>query len=103
MNLIKIQNAPIIDGYRDGHTYTRLPYPFYVNQDGVIQGQDLWQGTVAQVIGFQRDLARQQIDLWWRDAAKDPAKTVGMYLVTVDSKGDFATHTTAVDSAERLD
>lgn len=99
MRKIKLQPAPFIDNIRDGHSMvemTKLPYPFYVDEDGKVDQQDFWKGDPARVIGFQRDLAVQHIDLWWKDAAQDPQKTVGMYLVTSDAQGEWGTHQTAI-------
>lgn len=99
----KIQTAPVIDAISDdGHVGHRLPYPFYVLPDGSVDGQDFWQGKVTRVAGFQRDLARQQVDLTWDDALADVQKAVGMYLVTFDSAGWLGVHDTAVQSVEVL-
>lgn len=100
MKLIRLQPAPLVDHIDDsGQEFTRLPYPFYVNEAGEIQRQDFWNGNPTKVIGFQRDLAVQTIDLWWREAYPEPTKTVGMYLVTVDSDGQWGVHSTAIASA----
>lgn len=84
----------------DGTELTKLPYPFYVNEDGSILRQDIWNGNPLRVVGFQRDLAVQQIDMWWRDALRTPDQVPGMYLVTSDKNGDFAVHNTAVADFE---
>lgn len=98
--ITRIQPAARIDNITaDGHVGRQLPYPFYVTDDGAIGNQDFWQGTVSRVIGFADDLARQTIDLWWRDAVDNPAKIVGKYLVTSDSAGNWAVHDTAIESA----
>lgn len=101
-NLIKIQPSAFTDQIRDGHQMTKLPYPFFVEEDGSVANQDLWRGNPAKVIGFQADLAVSQIDLWWADAVKDPARAVGMYLVTADVMGSWETHMTAIETVEML-
>lgn len=105
MKLIyRIQNAPIIDSISDdGHVGVRTPYPFYVKPDGRIMHQDFWRGTATLVIGFQRDLANQTIDLWWREAVEHPELALNMYMVTKDDGegfGDWAVHSTAVTSID---
>lgn len=100
--VIMIQPASYTDQIRDGHQMTKQPYPLFVEQDGAVRRQDFWKGDPLQVIGFAKDLAVQQIDLWWQDAAADPQRAVGMYLVTADSTGQFSTHPTAVDSVKVL-
>jgi hypothetical protein len=100
---VKIQTAPFTDHIAsDGTPLSKLPYPFYVDPDGGVQRQDVWQGKPKRVVGFQKDLAVQQIDLWWRKALEDPQQAVGMYLVTENADGQFWTHNTAVDSVEVL-
>lgn len=104
LKVIKIQTAPTIDNIvSDGEALHKLPYPFWVNEDGAIAQQNLWRGDPWRVIGFQKDLACFQIDLWWREAFAAPERAVGMYLVTA-AKGTghmaISTHSTAVQSME---
>lgn len=94
--LIRLQPSEFVDNIRDGHEMTKLPYPFFVSEDGVIGSQDFWKGDPARVIGFQKDLAVQQIDLWWSDVVEDPQQAVGMYLVTSNAEGTWGTHSMAI-------
>jgi len=99
-----IQMAPVIDGLHDDFTSrSRLPYPFYVDDDGFVQLQDLWQGHVYKVIGFQNHPSVQRIDLWWADAVKDVSQAVGKYLVTSDADGNWGTFPTACTTVERTE
>jgi hypothetical protein len=99
--VIKLQPAPRVDHITDdGRELTQLPYPFYVAEDGKVDRQDFWRGDPYAVIGFQEDLARQQIDLWWDDVVKDPQSAVGKYVVTRDSRGGMGVHVIAIDSVE---
>lgn len=94
-----IQPAAYTDQIVDGQELTKLPYPYFVEADGTVQRQDVWQGTVARVIGFQRDLAVPEISLLWSAAVKSDLEClVGLYLVTSDSDGEWGTHHTAVES-----
>jgi hypothetical protein len=98
--IIRFQPAAYIDMLTDdGHTGTKLPYPIVADEKGMVQGQEFWKGDPNRVIGFQKDLARHEIDLWWHDAVKDPSATVGMYLVTDNTAGDMGVHQTAIESA----
>ena len=101
-----IQMAPVIDGIDEIngelHSRSRLPYPFYVDDDGFVKLQDLWQGHVYKVIGFQNHPAIQKIDLWWSDI-KDPSEIVGKYLVTSDVTGQWSSFPTAVTTAEKVE
>ena len=100
-----IQMAPVIDGIDEIngelHSRSRLPYPFYVDDDGFVKLQDLWQGHVYKVIGFQNHPAIQKIDLWWTDAAKDVSRAVGKYLVTSDVNGNWSSFPTACTTVEK--
>lgn len=99
MTVYKIQPAECVDRIHNGHEMTKLPKPYFVNaDDGAVGRQDYWQGDPAAVVGFQADLAVNRIDLTWQEAAADPARAVGMYLVTTDSEGAWSTHLTAVAS-----
>lgn len=106
MTVIEIQPAPYIDNiYEGGHEGTKLPYPFFVNEDGTIGNQSFWRGDPFRVVGFQRDLAKHQIDVWWDEVAKDPAKAVGLYVVTSDkdlihtADATYNVHETAIIKA----
>lgn len=81
---------------------TRLPYPYYVNEAGEVQRQDFWNGTVAAVIGFTREPDRRAIDLYWADAWREPDRAIGMYIVTRNAAGQWATWPVAVQSMEEV-
>jgi hypothetical protein len=99
----RIQNSEYADQITaDGTELTKLPYPFYVDENGNVGRQDVWQGVPERVIGFARDLAVQEINLWWPTVVQDPPQAVGMYLVTQDADGSIGTHPTAVSSIETV-
>lgn len=101
---IRIQPAARIDNLTaDGQELTQLPYPLFVEEDGTVGRQDFWQGRITRVVGFQRDLAVQQVDLWWRDVPDDPERAVGMYIVGADNTGGMFNLDTAVESAEVIE
>lgn len=100
---ISLQPAPKTDHITaDGAELTQLPYPFHVNAEtGKIDQQWIFEGW--EVVGFQRDLAIQQVDLWWDDYVQgDPQAAVGMYVVTRDGEGGMSSHMTAVQSVQVL-
>lgn len=100
--MFKLQPAQYVDQIKDGHEMTKLPYPFFVEKDGSIGQQELWKGDPLKAIGFQVDLAKQQIDLWWDQVARDPQRVVGMYLVTSNAQGNWGVHQTAIVSVEEI-
>ena len=102
MDIITIQPSAQTDHItEDGTELQKLPYPFHVNERGEIQRQDFWQGRVLRVIGFQRDLARHEIDIWWNEVWAEPDRALNNYVVTLDSDGGMAVHTGAISRAER--
>ncbi len=69
-----------------------LPYPFFVRESGLVDRQDFWMGKVLRIIGFQKDLNKMVIDLWWSDAVKNPEQATGMYVVTADNKNNWGVY-----------
>jgi hypothetical protein len=101
--MFKIQPASRIDNLTaHGDVGLQRPYPVYADNKGNVEFQRSFRGRVTRVVGFQKDLAVQQIDLSWSEAQKNPDKVVGMYLVTADSKGDLGVHDTAVETFEEV-
>jgi hypothetical protein len=82
-----------------GTELTKLPYPFHVDTDGLIQRQDFWQGRFIVAIGFVADPNRMQVDLAWRDYVQgDLQQAVGMYVITSDDHGRWSTHIAAIQT-----
>jgi hypothetical protein len=79
---------------------TRTPYPFHVREDGAVEQQDLWQGDPAAVVGFVSDPEARRIDTYWRDVWADPSRAVGLYVVTRNAEGAWATWPVAIETAE---
>jgi hypothetical protein len=101
-DFITLQPSERVDNItRDGHELTQLPYPFHVDESGAVLRQDFWQGRVHSVIGFQRKLDRQVIDLLWSEVWADPTLAVNMYVITSDSHGRWSVHTGALKSATK--
>lgn len=104
MKLYKIQPAPSVDFITgDGHELTKLPYPIVADKYGQIPEQAQVLGFV-RVVGFVRDLARQEVDLYWRNAIHPTFKgeLVGMYVVVENAEGRLSTLVTAVQTFEVL-
>lgn len=97
--VLRVQPSDFTDQITgDGAELTKRPYPFFVRKDGSVGRQDFWAGLVVRVVGFQRDLAVAAVDLSWTEAWADPARAVGMYLVTSNESGEWSTHQTAIES-----
>lgn len=100
-----VQTAAFTDQLTsDGHQLTKRPYPIVASEDdGMVRGWVSLPDAPFRVIGFMRDPAVQQIDLWWADAVKDPSRAVGMYLVTSNKAGGWGIHDTAVERFEAIE
>lgn len=98
---LKIQEAPAIDNITtDGHVGSQLPWPVVADRDDAHVVVPSSMLAMKRVIGFQRDLAVMQVDVWWKDAVADPQQVVGMYVVSEHIDGHYRVNVTAVDSAE---
>jgi len=92
-----INFAPRTDGLsEDGQERYQTPYPFHVNPDRTIMGQEFWHGDPAKVIGFAQRLDVQSVDLSWKDFLDAPQKAVNMYVVTANLRDEWSTHLGAV-------
>jgi hypothetical protein len=98
--IMMFQPSEFVDQIVDGHEMTKLPYPYYVHVDGTIGRQDFWRGDPIRVVGFVADSARQEVDLWWTEAEKDPHQALGMYLITADAEEIWSTHETAISTVK---
>lgn len=75
-----------------------LPYPFHVDEAGLIGRQEFWRGDPYRVIGFQRHRAVHRVDIAWSEVWERPELAIGKYLVTSDESGTFSTHQSPIGS-----
>lgn len=102
--LITMQPAPVVDGHApDGSEMTRLPYPVHAwASDGRVP-QHLGGYTEPQrIVGFTSEEGKEQnrLDLTWRDAARRPELTQGMFIVCQMPEGEMQLLTSPVDTVE---
>ena len=100
---IVIQEHDRIDNITsDGTPLYQKPYPLAVNGDGTVRyfhDMDI-EGLPYRIVGFARDAKAFGLDYAWHEIVRTPAKCIGMYVISADYKGTWATHLTAVASAE---
>ena len=94
----------------DGTELYKTPYPLAYFIPGALRGRivderDFWQGRNDELVGFARDLNRQEVDLYFTDlAAQFPdnpdvfEQTVGMYLVIRDRQKKQGANVNAISS-----
>jgi len=103
--LITMQPRPVVDGYApDGSEMTRLPYPVHAwAPDGVVPSHLGGYTEPRRIVGFTSEEGRDQrrLDLTWRDAAREPWRAQGMFIVCQMPDGDMQLLTSPVDTVER--
>lgn len=99
---VHIQQAPIIDSITDeGHVGAKTPWPVVADEEGTVYTPS--SKLMKRVLGFQKDIARQHVDLWWAEAFAHPEKALHMYLVFIDTDGTMCNGLSAVDTAVYLE
>lgn len=104
--LVTVQLDSYVDNLwagRDGSLVegAKQPYPFHVLPDGTVDDvADMWRGDPARVIGFTQEYEDRRLAIRWEELADDPQRAVGLWLVTADGAGHWATHATPVVSIE---
>lgn len=72
------------------------PYPYHIDEEGFVLRQDFWNGDPHALLGFQKLVHRQQLDVpvqdWW---ALSPESVVGMYPI-FSGNGEIYTDTRPV-------
>lgn len=70
-----------------------LPCSYDIDDKGRVLDQDHWDGVPVHLLGFQRDIDVQQIDLSAKEwiASRDPAPE-GWYPVFIDADGAIWNH-----------
>ncbi len=98
MSIISIQPGQPGEGMHY-NVHKPLPYPFLIDTDtGNVGRQDFWKGEPAALVGFQRELTEQRIDITVSSFAQNPDTVVGMFPVFTNDAGNFYTLTTPVTS-----
>ena len=83
MRIIKIQSEEKKD--------LLLPYPFFIDKEGMVGRQDFWKGKPEKLIGFQK-ANEINIDLSFGEFWKCPKKAVGLYPVFLHKNGRWNTY-----------
>jgi len=77
-----------------------LPYPFFINEKGMVERQDFWKGNPFMLIGFN-GTKKQEMDKKTIDIAvfkKNPKKAVGLYPIFANKKGEWTTYGDKIES-----
>lgn len=77
-----------------------LPYPYHINDKGLVGRQDFWNGNPYSLKGFSKKLTTGKMELLVDDFLKDPEQAVGMYPVFADKEDNWYTHGVAIASVK---
>ena len=88
--IIQIQPHDVYGGH--------LPYPYFIDEKGLVGRQDFWKGKPFRLIGFNGQPTTGDIDVSFNDFWQNPKIAVGMYPVFTDKKKNWFTHQLAIVS-----
>ncbi len=91
---IKIQPAEMLD--------RTLPYPYFIDKDGLIGRQDFWKGKPYKLLGFSKMPKTGSMKLSFKDFWKEPKKAIGMYPVFTDKDDDWTTSFNEIESVKLI-
>ena len=90
--MYKLQPAERDDG--------TLPYPYFIDEQGLVGRQDFWNGKPYKLIGFQpkpkTGVMKGTIDI--KIFFEDPQKAVGMYPIFADTEDTYYTYRDKIES-----
>ena len=77
-----------------------LPYPYFIDEQGLVGRQDFWKGRPYKLVGFngkpKTGIDGKTIDL--DIFLKDPQKAVGLYPIFEHENGEWYTYEDKIDS-----
>jgi hypothetical protein len=84
-----------------------LPYPYYVDDHGLVGRQDFWKGTPHRLIGFNSTPVSGSMDIAtfiYTDEIPDEDMMlgVGSYPIFADAKDNWFTSGNQIESIERI-
>ena len=68
-----------------------LPYPWMIDEDGIVLRQDFWKGKPYKLIGFQKE-DELNMDLTFKEFWKCPKKAVGLFPIFMHLGGIWTTY-----------
>lgn len=80
-----------------------LPYPFFINERGLVGRQDFWKGKPKKLIGLAYEPVAGAMDLSLKDFMAEPQMGVGMYAIFEKKGGLWYTLTNEITSVEILE
>ena len=79
-----------------------LPYPYFIDEKGLVGRQDFWKGKPYKLLGFSKVPIAGTIELSFKDFWKNSKKAIGMFPVFKDKKYNWTTSTIAIESIDKI-
>lgn len=75
----------------------KVPYPFFIDEKGLVGRQDFWKGSPYQLVGFNDIPFAGNIKLTFDKFKQNIDKAIGMYPVFRNKDGTIETHTNIIE------
>lgn len=79
-----------------------LPYPFFIDEEGMVGRQDFWKGKPKRLLGFNDTPFAGDITLHKKAFFENPKLAIGKYPVMKNKNGGWVTHQTPIESVRVL-
>lgn len=80
-----------------------LPYPYFIEKDGMVGRQDFWKGNPKKLIGFSPQPSTGSILVFRTAFFDNPESAVGLYPVFEADDGHWFTQTNPIESVKVLE
>jgi len=90
--IIKIQPKERADG--------TLPYPFFIDEKGLVGRQDFWKGEPFELIGFDTSPSRHKGEIDFKQFWEKPELAIGLYPIFSHKNGEWITYSDPISSID---
>lgn len=82
-----------------------LPYPFFIDETGLVGRQDFWKGKPYKLMGFNGSSANKTVEpaCGLEEFLKNPNLAIGKYPIFEYKNGDWHTGTNAIESVREIE
>ena len=78
----------------------KLPYPYFISEDGSVGRQDVWRGSPQKLVGFNGTPANETVEpaCGLEDFLADPKIAIGKYPIFKHKDGKWFTYQDPIES-----
>lgn len=88
--IIEIQPKKQKDDFR--------PYPYFIDENGLVGRQDFWHGYPERLLGFSIKKTAGKIDVPFEVFWREPKKALGLYPVMKHKGDEWKTHVIPIEA-----